>query len=113
MGSPPCPLTSQVLARGVVLVMDPLGWRRVEVGLGGGKAQGVVAGPHRQADVERVRGDDTILIHQPPCGQLQGESRRGHEQGSGHSIIPKSGHLSPIPTHLIEVEGLLLVASLD
>lgn len=65
-------LTSQVLARSVVLVMDPLRWRRVEVGLGGSEAQGVVAGPHRQADVEGVWGDDAILIHQPPCGQLRG-----------------------------------------
>lgn len=65
-------LTSQVLARGVVLVMDPLGGRRVEVGLRGGEAQGVVAGPHRQADVEGVRGDDAVFVHQPPRGQLQG-----------------------------------------
>lgn len=88
MGSPPRSLTSQVLARGVVLVMDPLGGRWVEVGLGGSKAQGVVAGPHRQADVEGVRGDDAVLIHQPPCGQLQGERRSRNELSSGHSIIP-------------------------
>lgn len=75
VGSPLCSLTSQVLACGVVLVMDPLRRRGIEVGLGGGKAQGVIAGPHCQADVEGVRGDDAIFIHQPPCGQLWGEEQ--------------------------------------
>lgn len=75
VGSPLCSLTSQVLARGVVLVMDPLRWRGIEVGLGGSKAQGVIAGPHRQADVEGVGGDDAIFIHQTPRGQLQREEQ--------------------------------------
>lgn len=97
VGSPPRSLTSQILARGVVLVMDPLGRRGVEVGLGGGEAQGVVAGPHRQADVEGVRGNDAVLIHQPPRGQLQGESRSGRESGSGHSIVPSPVAPAPSP----------------
>lgn len=97
VGSPPRSLTSQVLARGVILVMDPLRRRRVEVGLGGGEAQGVVAGPHRQADVEGVRGDDAILVHQPPRGQLQGESRSRHEQGTGHSVVPSPVVPAPSP----------------
>lgn len=66
-------LTSEVLACSVVLVMDPLRRWWVEVGLGGSEAQGVVAGPHRQADVEGVWGDDAILIHQSPCSQLWGQ----------------------------------------
>lgn len=88
LGSPPCSLTSQVLACGVVLVMNPLGGWGVEVGLGGGKAQGVIAGPHCQADVEGVRGDDAILVHQSPCGQLQERSEVSMSWAAGAETSP-------------------------
>jgi len=108
-GRPPRSLTSQVLARGVVLVMDPLGRRGVEVGLGGGEAQGVVAGPHRQADVEGVRGDDAVLVHQPPRGQLRGESGSGRERGSGRSVLPSPAAPAPSPHTWLKLKGSFLL----
>lgn len=64
-------LTAQVLPCGVVLVVDPLPGVRVEVGLRGSVAQRVVADPHRQVDVEHLRRDQTLGVHQPPRGQLR------------------------------------------
>lgn len=63
-------LTAQVLPCGVVLVVDPLPGVRVEVGLRGSVAQRVVADPHCQVDVEDLRRDQTLRVHQPPRGQL-------------------------------------------
>lgn len=63
-------LTSKILPSGIVLVMDPLWWWWIEVGLGGSEAKGIIAHPHCQTDVEDVRGNDPILIHQAVSCQL-------------------------------------------
>lgn len=63
-------LTSEVLASGIVFVVDPFwGWW-VKVGLRCSKAKRVVAHPHCQTDVEDVRRNDPILIHQAASCQL-------------------------------------------
>ena len=57
--------------------MHPLARLGVEVGLGGGVAQGVVAHPRQQVDVEDLGRDETLSVHQATGRQLTGGQEAG------------------------------------
>ncbi|TNN34445.1 hypothetical protein EYF80_055392 [Liparis tanakae] len=111
-------LTAQVLPRGVVLVVDPLPGVGVEVGLGGGEAQRIVTDPDGQVDVEHLRGDQTLGIHQASRCQLEeGFNCWGQIDPGVNMLVDVKVELEVVPvappTYLAVTERLLLGAGLD
>lgn len=105
-------LTAQIFPCSVILVVDPLSWMRVEVGLGGSITKRIVTDPDCQVNVEHLWGDQTLCINQPTRSQLE-KNKKQNEHLFISELCNAFWCNSSFQTYLTVVKRLLLGGGLD